>query len=208
MPRTTWAIEIEGVFNADNFPIFFETHVWRNRDVDENSSMEVQRAVKQFEIKYRCKIPEGCKIFRGDGSVSFSDQVLDEYEGSERILVGEIASPIFSSVKDLMRFIKDFYPVMSNMTCGIHLHHKPTLGNYSKALMYYGKFKDDYMTFLNTIGQVLEIPLNHRFWHRVNGDEHYCQDRLTLDDVKHQILNENYMSQRYRHVNFCWSKHN
>lgn len=194
-------IELEGSWPRGKLPEIFFVHKGDLTEYGHNTT----QLFEDFEKKYNCEIPDGHKIFRSDGSVYFSINELNEKFGvGSQPLIGEIASPIFNNVKDMCKFIEDFMP-HGNDSTGCHIHFKPTMGDYQNAVMNYGKFKDDYLKFIEYLGYDKGIPANHRYFTRIKGDVHWCLKSLTIRDVRNQLTNDEYHS-RYRHVNFCWTK--
>lgn len=199
----TYAVEFEGSWNREQLPSFFQMEIYRSGEYTD----ALRNEIEEFKSKYNCSIPDGMALFREDGSVSIGIQELEGAFDCHEWIVGEIASPIFKDVKGLKRFMRDFYPVYANNSCGIHAHFKPTMGDYTNAIMNYTKFVKDYMLFLNYIGNHRNIS-NERYWYRVQGKEiTYCKNGITLEDVKAQLINTHYEEPRYRQINFCFRKH-
>jgi hypothetical protein len=202
MSILSMAVEMEGSWLKSKIP----KHFFQEYNPDEMSA-DTENAYHELMSEFNCDMPEYTRIFHTDGSVGFRTAELRELhnvEISDLVVEGELASPIFYNIKDMVKWIERFHP-KGNDSCGLHIHIKPESGDYQNAVMNYGKFKDDYMNFLNHLGEKRNIPKDSRYYQRINGIR-WCKNSLTLGDVKHQLIGSRYEN-RYRHINFCWSKH-
>jgi len=176
-------------------------------------------------------IPEaqGYKVTQGeyggvqhDGSVkfdmdkfpSFYDDLLkkSQLSGSvqDYIQVGEVVSPVFYSIEDSVKFLKDCYPVKSNPTCGYHIHIS-TVHDGIYSLLMHSEFYEAYKaSLINLITEhKFNKPMHDRVLNSTEWARKYCRDIF-------QPLKQAYVTQkvyanaspdRYTALNFCYGLH-
>lgn len=114
----------------------------------------------------------------GDGSVNIADYYSkDEDDSCEDDICGEVCSDPLPSLRNLGKWVREFYPDTTNETCGLHIHLS-TKRHLDYALLMHKKFFD---LFVNGMSEWGKKNLGNRseedkaFWKRLSGVNTYCR---------------------------------
>jgi hypothetical protein len=150
-----------------------------------------------------------CDDIKSDCSVQVNDHDDDDYDEDDdgyshgRYKNGEYVTSPISKWQTLVNEMKDNYPDKVNSTCGLHVHVSvPTIPAY-EALMN-ERFYNFLKKSLRVWGKKNNIPSHHNFWHRLKGNNQYCEDFHNPDS---QVWETGKGGDRYCIVNYCYSCH-
>jgi hypothetical protein len=187
--------------------------------------IELEGAWNEIPLTFFKSDINGHKIYRGDGSVSIKkstcvncgsnletcncDNTIVTYEDPEKQdswkYVGELASPVFYHVNNLVAFIDKYHPDHTNFTCGGHIHVKPeTILEYKEMMT--KKFYHDFMDAVEYWARSRDINPDSELWKRLRGKSlekgrtNYCK----LGFLPHRNGKD---QDRYRAINYCYDKH-
>lgn len=141
-----------------------------------------------------------------DGSVSFPSAIRRNLA-----IVGEATSQPMAPI-GLATWMRRAYPSHVNETCGLHIH----LGfrESSRELYYQWLMTPDYQdTLVATLqawGVAKGFPPDHRLFHRLAGNNTYCEHRFWPDaQARQERKNYTHSSSghRYTMVNYCYGLH-
>lgn len=166
-----FGVELEGGFQLSNYPCEISLEDLENEETSEGTC--------------------GC-VMKKDGSVSVYSQICD--------WIGEINSPILSSLEEVKKFIFTHAPLKANDSCGFHLHlsfDQDTRSAYRFAkLLENRNLEEEFLSGLAEVGETLlhkgkmSPSYEKRLSQRISGKNDYCQRRRDL-------------SCRYRALNWC-----
>ena len=157
-----------------------------------------------------------------DGSVKFNmdkfplfyDELLKKSgltgSVSNYISVGEVVSPVFYSVENSLKFLRDCYPIKSNPTCGYHIHLSTVHDGIYSLLMHNEFYEAFKKSLINLITEYkFNKPTHDRVFNSTEWAQKYCRDLF-------QPLKQAYVTQkvyanaspdRYTALNFCYGLH-
>ncbi len=138
--------------------------------------------------------------FHGDGSVNVSD---DMYREGIDGRVGESNSDP-TPLEVIGNYLERNYPILSNASCGMHVHFS------FKNKLYYSRLMDQafhvyFLAQLKAWGEAQKINSKHEFWRRLAGNNHYCQVSDIQADYQAGLSSKD--SARYKALNFCFRLH-
>ena len=120
--------------------------------------------------------------------------------------IGEIASlPLFS--KEVEKFLQKNYPQVVNKTCGFHIHFSmKNLYDYGRLMErpFYDFFLAHVSTWAEGMKKIFPRENWENFYTRLHGDNNYCMRKFY--PLTQKYLTEK-RSERYTHLNFCFSFH-
>jgi hypothetical protein len=153
----------------------------------------------------RLSHPKYSRLLHGDGSVNVNDEIIRS--SPKQFSSGEIQTPPFGNLLDLIKFIKNFYPDLANASCGFHIHI--SLKNdllYSRLM---DKNFHEYMLkrfekWGKTIEKKWTVASLEQFWLRHRGLNKFCSKDFrpfAQAQVKHKA------DGRYTQLNYCYGLH-
>jgi len=134
--------------------------------------------------------------FYDDSSIEFSN--LDD---CENYYIGE-CSFCANNIDQLFEWIKCNYPNESNHTCSAHIHTS-FKSDQLYTLFTKRKFYSYFLNRFADFGVQQNINPKSQFWRRLSGSNHYAQRIWQASEQLKSDCNSN----RYTHLNFCFSEH-
>jgi len=195
-------IELEGKFK-DLPSSFFDgnTPIFRNDGSVTNLSTSNQS-------RY-CHNEDGCGCHYSRSEDDIDNSECDRcsecfYQDDTSEQIGEIASVPYSKLYEINSFIKDYYPVDFNSSCGTHIHISLD-NNLEYCQLMNMKMCNRFLFDLRLYGKKLNIS-NVNFWNRLDGKNHsYCRKKFNI--IQQKQTNEQYADCRYGMFNFCFKRY-
>ena len=176
-------IEIEGAWN-DMMDEFLTNGVFRrDGSVDIEKTQQCEGCRDGWDSEYDCECTEGFAY------------------------VGELAFEPKITIREALAELEGCYPDYTNKSCGLHVHFSMSDLEYSYIVQNWKKFYNDYFQFLKYWGHSRQIRDGSQFWKRLNGENHYCRKGIDKRTINRQMINPDYDSSRYNHINFSYTKH-
>jgi len=124
--------------------------------------------------------------------------------------VGEIASPpLMATPTEIHAWVKKWYPVAVNETCGLHVHLSfGTLRYYHLLLC--PDFTDAMFHYLHLWGEEQKLPKNHPLWARLSGTHVHCVKQFRGNEqarVARKIYRDSPGACRYTAINYPYKLH-
>lgn len=120
--------------------------------------------------------------------------------------VGEISPDHGLPLKDVVGWMKTYYPQAINTSCGMHVHISlKDYGDYTRLMT--PEFEGFLMDQLAAWGKAYKVPPRHAFWHRLLGLNRYCQRGITDSIIQRQRSATRRIDDRYYALNFCYGLH-
>jgi hypothetical protein len=122
--------------------------------------------------------------------------------------VGEIASPVISSMTAARQWLIRHYPDSVNDSCGFHVHIGVSLLNYSRLMD-----EDFHRFWLKEMNEFYEENKTERgfelFKSRLDGKNIYCQRKFRPEEQlnRTEAYGPRRTHPRYSQLNFCWARH-
>ncbi len=127
-------------------------------------------------------------MMKSDGSVETDDTEA-----------GEIASPVFTDIKDAWKFLREFYPEEVNHTCGFHIHVSLDEGYYVTLME--KDFHDKFLIWAEKLGKKYAKRLPKTYMSRVHGENSYCRKKFLA------VEQSRGGGDRYTQLNYCYKDH-
>lgn len=148
-------------------------------------------------------LPKGTNVER-DGSVRFRDVA------AERLAhIGELPSPPLE-VSQYPNWMKAYYPVATNETCGMHVHM-----SFKSAFTYQQlmtpKYPATIIEYMVRWAKKSNLESGHPLWPRLAGLSEYCQTLFQADEQASATtkgFDHHSNGHRYTVINYCWSRYN
>lgn len=117
--------------------------------------------------------------------------------------VGELVSEPFSDRQELLDALKETWPTEVNDKCGFHVHFSlKDIVLYSHLMT--PQFYDYFIKAITKWGETYPCT-NPMFLERLKGKHRFCLSKFIPDKQIH--AKEKSGSDRYTHLNYCWSFH-
>lgn len=192
--------------------------------------MKIKKATKQRWAKIGVEIEGAWKdvsrvlpYFKSDGSVdvpnyrslrSHNEALVPDFDKlkpkmrknaakfyKDKAFSGEVASPAFDNLADMVKWINDCYPDEASYRCGIHIHVSfSNLMDYA-AIMTQG-FHEHLMRQINKFGDkhMYASETDKEYWTRFVGGNMYC--RKTFSPLRGRGESFAFSSDRYHIMNY------
>lgn len=125
-----------------------------------------------------------------------------------KLKIGEIPSHPME-VEKFTAWMKKFYPVSVNETCGLHVHM-----SFQSALHYQRLMVPEYpatiVAYVRAWAKDQALPPDHPLWPRLDGKSVYCQHEFSADlqsQHREKGYNQTANGHRYTVINYCWTTH-
>jgi hypothetical protein len=154
------------------------------------------------------KIPKGMSEIPRDGSVNVEVPAGIILAPGERLINGEIPSPVLQR-KHLGSWMASFFPQYVNKTCGLHVHMSFANARHY-ALLMNKDYQDTMIAYLLKWAEQESVSKKHTFFDRMAGKNSYCkldfapdlQVGMTTKSYSHEIPGG-----RYTALNFAHGQH-
>lgn len=161
----------------------------------------------------RGKIPGGIRP-EADGSVFKEARKADAYWLQNKGLdcSGEIVSkPMLPA--GASAWMKKFYPIFVDKTCGLHIHMSfEDLKMYARLMT--PEFPLTVLEYLKRWADEQNLPPDHPLWDRLSDQSKYCQhkfwpdEQVRLERLKSpEYYDQDRKGSRYTVINYCYKLH-
>lgn len=123
---------------------------------------------------------------------------------------GEVVSSPFGSMLELSKWMSNYWPDLTNNTCGLHFHVSLNTHGYYSCLMdekFYPFFKNKLADF--AAQEKLNKVFQDRFYNKTEWAKKYCNDTFHPEKqayVNHKIYHDK-CPDRYTILNYCFGLH-
>lgn len=143
-------------------------------------------------------------VIQHDGSVHLP--LTSKVTGKPSKHYGEIPSPPFDDLGELMEWLVKHYPTAINHHCGFHVHFSLRKNLYYSQLMDKTFFKF-FRQGAEKWGKRLNIHPDDPFWIRLRGQNKFCTTSFIPHQQSQIIVKEQNDSRRYTMLNYCYGMH-
>lgn len=155
------------------------------------------------------KLPPGCSdsSIQRDSSVRFTEA---EAVTGKLKYSGEMPSPILDpEAEEFPQWLKQMYPTMINLTCGMHVHM-----SFRNALIYQRLMVEEYpftvaVELVKWAQRQSNFPLKHHIWDRLAGRNEFCRLEFHPDkqaSVTRKDFDHHREGHRYTAIHYCFGR--
>jgi hypothetical protein len=143
------------------------------------------------------KVPEGIHL-EGDGSVFRGAATPPEIKQKGELQLGPMQPAALSM------FLKKYYPIYVDNTCGMHVHLSfANLLHYDWLMI--PEYQETVLCYLTKWAKTQDFPEKHHIWERLAGKSVYCQKKFWPDAQVKSIKDHDQTrhGHRYTVVHYC-----